>query len=71
MVIDGGLFHGVQLWVNLPSNEKMIEPAYQNLEADTVAMNTRAELARAVEDFKAGRLGVVPPDGVRPYRGRP
>jgi redox-sensitive bicupin YhaK (pirin superfamily) len=31
-------------------------------------MNTRAELAQAVEDFRAGRLGVIPADGLRPYR---
>ena len=31
-------------------------------------MNTRAELAQAVEDFQAGRLGTVPADGLRPYR---
>jgi hypothetical protein len=32
-------------------------------------MNTRAELVQAVEDFQAGRLGQVPDDGLRPYRG--
>ena len=32
-------------------------------------MNTRAELVQAVEDFNAGRLGTVPVDGLRPYRG--
>ena len=185
LVRSGGLFHGVQLWVNLPSADKMTAPRYQNLEADEVAllasedggallrliagevaghrgpggthtpivvahatvqpgarlvvpwdprfnalayvlsgagsvgverapirtgqlavlgagdqvslfggdgeldvyllggqpirepvaqygpfvMNTRAELAQAVEDFQAGRLGRVPPNGLRPYRG--
>nr|MDP9021007.1 pirin family protein [Actinomycetota bacterium] len=32
-------------------------------------MNTRAELVRAVEDFQAGRLGVVPPGALMPHRG--
>jgi redox-sensitive bicupin YhaK (pirin superfamily) len=27
----GGLFHGVQLWVNLPSKLKWTPPQYQNL----------------------------------------
>lgn len=186
LVVSGGLFHGVQLWVNLPARDKMIDPAYQNLEGDQVTlvsspdggalvrliagdiaghrgpgstrtpitvahatvapgaqvvlpwrrdfnalayalsgtgsvgadrrplvsgqlvvfgagdtlvlaggktqpldvlllggrpigepvakygpfvMNTRAELAQAVEDFNAGRLGTIPANGLRPYRG--
>ncbi|MGB6058488.1 MAG: pirin family protein [Microthrixaceae bacterium] len=40
LVISGGLFHGVQLWVNLPSTEKMISPAYQNLEGGDVVLFT-------------------------------
>ena len=31
-------------------------------------MNTRAELAQAVEDFQAGRLGVVPDGALMPHR---
>ena len=38
LVVSGGLFHGIQLWVNLPAKEKMIPPAYQGLEADQVAL---------------------------------
>jgi redox-sensitive bicupin YhaK (pirin superfamily) len=185
LVISGGLFHGIQLWVNLPAKDKMVAPRYQSLEPEQVAlvsspdggalmrliagglgetngpgdtytpitvahatvepgarleiewpasynalayvlagagtvgverrpvetgqltvfgsgdtlvldgsgsrpidvlllggrpirepvaaygpfvMNTRAELVQAVEDFQAGRLGVVPADGLRPYR---
>jgi redox-sensitive bicupin YhaK (pirin superfamily) len=34
LVVSGGLFHGIQLWVNLPSQDKMTAPRYQNLEAD-------------------------------------
>jgi redox-sensitive bicupin YhaK (pirin superfamily) len=186
LVISGGLFHGIQLWVNLPARDKMVAPRYQNLDAGQVTllssgdggalvrliagdvagfqgpgsthtpitvahatlaagarlvlpwredfnalayvldgtgtagsehrpveagqlvvfgaggsltleasatrpldvlllggrpirepvaaygpfvMNTRAELLTAVEDFQAGRLGTVPADGLRPYRG--
>src|SRR6478752_8070716 len=38
LVVKGGLFHGVQLWVNLPSKDKMISPRYQNLEGDLVTL---------------------------------
>src|SRR6201984_511634 len=37
-VMSGGLFHGVQLWVNLPAKDKMIEPRYQNLEGAQVVL---------------------------------
>ncbi|HEY9314871.1 pirin family protein [Williamsia sp.] len=32
LVESGGLFHGVQLWVNLPAAEKMTDPGYQSIE---------------------------------------
>ena len=38
LVVKGGLFHGVQLWVNLPAKDKMAEPRYQNLEGDLVTL---------------------------------
>src|SRR5438477_13092188 len=31
LVASGGLFHGIQLWVNLPSAEKWTHPSYQDL----------------------------------------
>ncbi len=38
LVVSGGLFHGLQLWVNLPAKDKFVEPRYQNLEADQVVL---------------------------------
>lgn len=32
MVSRGGLFHGVQLWVNLPKRDKLAAPRYQSIE---------------------------------------
>ena len=32
-------------------------------------MNTRAELVQTIEDYQAGRLGRIPEDGIKPYRG--
>ena len=31
-------------------------------------MNTQRELMQAVDDYQRGRLGVVPPDGIQPFR---
>ncbi|MDO5499959.1 MAG: pirin family protein [Propionibacteriaceae bacterium] len=36
LVDSGGLFHGIQLWVNLPKKDKFLPPAYQNLTGDRV-----------------------------------
>ena len=38
LVLSGGLFNGIQLWVNLPAKSKMLEPRYQNLEAEQVTL---------------------------------
>ncbi|HEU0102359.1 MAG TPA: pirin family protein [Mycobacteriales bacterium] len=38
LVQSGGVFHGLQLWVNLPGRDKMTTPAYQNLEASDVVL---------------------------------
>ena len=38
IVTKGGLFHGVQLWVNLPKAEKWTPPQYQDLDADKVVL---------------------------------
>jgi len=38
LVVAGGLFNGLQLWVNLPGADKMIAPRYQNLEGDQVTL---------------------------------
>ena len=36
----GGLFHGVQLWVNLPSAQKWSPPRYQDIGSQNVALLT-------------------------------
>ncbi len=38
LVMSGGLFHGFQLWVNLPAAKKWSAPAYQDLRASDVAL---------------------------------
>ena len=62
LVISGGLFHGVQLWVNLPAKSKMIAPAYQSIEADHVALVASAD-AGALVRVIAGEVGGHPGPG--------
>ncbi|MGH3546993.1 MAG: pirin family protein [Pseudonocardiaceae bacterium] len=60
LVVSGGLFHGIQLWVNLPAKDKMIPPAYQGLEADQVILLSSADggaLVRLIAGEVAGHAG--------------
>jgi hypothetical protein len=38
LVVSGGLFHGLQLWVNLPAKDKFSPPRYQSLEGEQVTL---------------------------------
>jgi redox-sensitive bicupin YhaK (pirin superfamily) len=38
LVMSGGLFHGVQLWVNLPKAQKWVDPRYQDLRGNSVVL---------------------------------
>jgi redox-sensitive bicupin YhaK (pirin superfamily) len=38
LVISGGLFHGFQLWVNLPKTLKWAPPRYQDIRASSVSL---------------------------------
>jgi redox-sensitive bicupin YhaK (pirin superfamily) len=38
LVMSGGLFHGIQLWVNLPAKDKFSPPRYQSIEGQQVAL---------------------------------
>jgi redox-sensitive bicupin YhaK (pirin superfamily) len=40
LVVSGGLFHGFQLWVNLPRSDKLLAPRYQDLRAESVTLLT-------------------------------
>src|SRR5215472_9576217 len=42
LVVSGGLFHGFQLWVNLPSRLKMTNPRYQDIRAGQVGLLSSA-----------------------------
>ncbi len=38
LVASGGLFHGIQLWVNLPARDKWVPPRYQDIRGDNVGL---------------------------------
>jgi quercetin 2,3-dioxygenase len=43
LVVSGGLFHGFQLWVNLPAALKMTAPRYQDIRAGQVSLLASAD----------------------------
>ena len=60
LVVSGGLFHGFQLWVNLPRVDKMKAPSYQDLRSREVALATSADggtLLRVIAGDVAGLQG--------------
>jgi len=60
LVMSGGLFHGLQLWVNLPSADKMTAPRYQNLEGEQATLLASADggaLVRVIAGDVAGHTG--------------
>ncbi|MGA1149350.1 MAG: pirin family protein, partial [Ilumatobacteraceae bacterium] len=61
LVISGGLFHGLQLWVNLPSRDKMIPPAYQNLEASLITLLTTPDAGTLIRLIAGDLNGVTGP----------
>jgi len=60
LVRTGGLFHGFQLWVNLPAAQKWSAPRYQDIRAREVALATSPDggaLVRVIAGDVAGHAG--------------
>ena len=60
LVQKGGLFHGIQLWVNLPRAEKLVAPRYQDLRAGrlgTLTTDDAGALVRVIAGDVAGHAG--------------
>lgn len=60
LVASGGLFHGFQLWVNLPKRLKFATPRYQDIRAREVALLTSPDggaLVRVIAGELAGHAG--------------
>jgi hypothetical protein len=43
LVLSGGLFHGIQLWVNLPKAQKWAAPKYQDIRGGDSALLSTAD----------------------------
>ena len=48
LVMSGGLFHGLQLWVNLPKRDKMIPPKYQDIGSGNIKLLASADGAALI-----------------------
>ncbi len=60
LVQSGGLFHGLQLWVNLPRDAKMSQPRYQDIGSGQVRLLTTPDagaLVRVIAGSVAGYAG--------------
>ncbi len=60
LVVSGGLFHGFQLWVNLPRTLKFATPRYQDIRASAVSLLTSPDggaLLRVIAGDVAGHPG--------------
>jgi len=60
LVVSGGRFHGVQLWINLPARLKMTAPVYQDLQKEDAALLVSADggaVLRLLAGDLAGRRG--------------
>jgi hypothetical protein len=58
--MSGGLFHGFQLWVNLPAEKKWLPPAYQDVRANDVALLSSTDggsLIRVIAGELDGHVG--------------
>ncbi|MFE6526026.1 pirin family protein [Streptomyces sp. NPDC057794] len=60
LVMSGGLFHGLQLWVNLPARDKMMAPRYQDIRGGSVQLLTTPDggaLLRVIAGELDGHAG--------------
>ena len=60
LVASGGVFHGIQLWVNLPRAQKWVAPRYQDISGGRAALLSSADggtLVRVIAGEVAGHAG--------------
>jgi redox-sensitive bicupin YhaK (pirin superfamily) len=60
LVVSGGLFHGIQLWVNLPRASKLVAPRYQDIrggQATLLSSSDGGALLRVIAGDVEGHAG--------------
>ena len=79
LVESGGVFHGIQLWVNLPRKDKFATPSYQAIEGGEVKLLSSDDggalvrvIAGDVDGAAAARVPTHTPItlGARDHRAR-
>ena len=63
LIASGGLFHGVQLWVNLPAADKWVPPRYQDIVPEAPALISSPD-GGALVRIIAGEVDGHPGPGV-------
>ena len=66
LVLSGGLFHGIQLWVNLPAKDKFTPPRYQSIEGGEATLVGIRRRRRARPDHR-GKHRRPPRAGLDPH----
>ncbi|MFY9916026.1 MAG: pirin family protein [Nocardioidaceae bacterium] len=61
LVQAGGLFHGIQLWVNLPRSQKWVDPRYQDLRGGDVGLVTTPDAGALIRVIAGEVAGVAGP----------
>jgi redox-sensitive bicupin YhaK (pirin superfamily) len=55
---NGGIFHGLQLWVNLPKKDKLINPRYQDISSSKIPLAKTDDQNVQVKVIAGEALGV-------------
>lgn len=59
---EGGRMHGLQLWVNLPSGDKLMQPRYQDIPASRIPVASSEDggtLVRVIAGESMGKSAVI------------
>lgn len=65
LVVEGGLFHGFQLWVNLPAKDKWLPPKYQDIRAGSVGLGASPDAGALIRVIAGEVDGIKGPGSTR------